>query len=106
MKLYYDCPIKAVYMAKYFAVHFKSERGQSLYFDGGSDFRTEKDCGIYMGEKFYINPNSLHIFEVQENDMIETQGILLHLHNLQWKGKDCKIIQRNNLPFIMPKEEN
>lgn len=120
MKLYYDCKIKAAYMSKYFAVHFKSGLGQSLYFDGGSDFRTEKDCGIYMGEKFYINPNSLHIFNPIERDFVyfktlkkifmisfEPTGYPSELSKESANGKfrnELTIIQRNNLPFIMPEK--
>lgn len=71
MKYYYDCPIEAAYMAKNFGMQFRSTRNQVLYFDGGSDFRSEKDCGIYGGEYYFLAPESLALLEPREGDIVK-----------------------------------
>jgi hypothetical protein len=133
---YYDCPIAAAYMAKYFGVEMVSPRKQRLYWDGGLDFRAEKDCGIYTGGYYHVHPDSLHIFEPQVGDYAVVHGnmpaIIIKYENSLTRYADIsskedpvdeytvyvtateeeytfmigqdKIIQRNNMPFLWPKE--
>ena len=110
MKHYYDCPIKAAYQAKYFGMNFKSPRGQNLHFDGGRDFCTEKDCGIYSGERHYIHPDSLEVLEPMMDDVIEDgdgdyQEINYDHELFIIRHGFRKIIQRDSLPFLWPETE-
>jgi hypothetical protein len=96
-------------MAKHFRMEFKSPRGQNMYWDGGSDFRTEKDCGLYGGEKYYIHPDSLQLLEPLKGDFVTFQGSRVvvfcpELHSELTRSL-AKIIYRNGLPFMWPKVE-
>lgn len=120
-KYYYDCPIKAAYMAKYFGVKL-----QILV-------ANESECQLYSwfynmalpsgaGKNLYIHPNSLHILEPQVGDLIKEYGAPLYryldgkLSNgdfTAYKNKyDIKfdevarIVERNNIPFIYPEIED
>jgi len=131
-KLYYTNPLHAAIMAQEFGVKFKTPRGQNMYWDGGSDFRTEKDCGVYGGEEYIINPDSYDIFKpivgdlVQEkhNKMcwvvdespIQLKGLVgvkppsadyyKRADNRQGKAiSNLKILIRNNKPFYSPTEQ-
>lgn len=115
MGIKYNCKIIAAYMAQYHGMKFKSPRGQNLYYDGGADFRAEKDCGIYAGEYYYIHPDSLHLLEPQENDVgMDSKGNLMVFLDGRWRdwGNDewtlnrpHKIIQRSDKPFHWPESE-
>ena len=107
-KLYYDDPLISAYMAKEFGVSFASERGRNLYYEGGCRFSTE-DCreGYYGGCEYIVAPDSLPIFEPQENDLIRAyiKGasyayVTVVLEPIGFD--DIAIIQRNGKPFFMP----
>jgi len=117
-KLYYTNPLHAAIMAQEFQVEFKTPRGQNMYWDGASDFRTEKDCGVYGGEQYIINPDSYGIFKPVVGDII-TDGEDCHYieyfdytdKNQAWSEERCilitesEIIRRGDKPFFTPLEE-
>lgn len=114
-RLFYTCAIKAAFMAKYFEVRFLSEKGQVLEFRGTSDFWAQKDQGIYMGERFYVHPDSMQVFEPVDGDRDEdgrtyrenVRGWILELGST-FRGEACGILGRlyttpairNGRPFI------
>lgn len=114
MRKYYEDPLAAAWMAKHFGMKFKSARGQNMYFDGGSDFRTEKDCGFYAGEYYHIHPSSLHILEPMAGDVGTVyNGHAANFRDGYWEHNDGqrepasegKIIQRQGIPFHWPLEQ-
>lgn len=100
-RYFYDCPIKAAYMAKYHGMKFKSARGQNLYFDG-HDFRTEKDCGIYAGETYHIPPDSENILKPLAGDVRCFIFGDEFTHGELKDSSRSKLFQRNGVPFIWP----
>jgi len=105
-----------------FVHYYRYERGQD-YYDILSDFRGGREqFGYTKPERFTVHPDSLHIFEPQVGDIVDFRwGSPEKLNasdpyggrpashasgdGVTTVGKDDKIIQRNNLPFIMPKEK-
>lgn len=67
----YSDSMASIWMAKHHGMKFKSGRDSVLYYDGGSDFRVESTCEIYVGEYYYIHPENLHLLEPQEDDLIQ-----------------------------------
>ncbi len=116
-KYYYNDPLKAVWMAREFQMKFKTSKDQNMYFDGGSDLRTEKDCGIYSGEKYYIHPDCHKMLKPQIGDLLKDEDGKFHLME-GWHGEcfifvitsrnnseNYKIIQRNGKAFFTPEIE-
>lgn len=132
-KLYFDCPIEATYTQKTFGVNL-------LYKEGDDDVVPYRETLQQVtliahdlaseDEKDYIHyivhPDSLHIFEPQELDVVEcerdvsgTRGHHLEMITLydsmlienrkindtRYQWKVMQIIQRDNKPFFMPKRE-
>lgn len=120
MKPHYNDALQAAWMAREHKVKLKSPRGQSLYYDDGDSFRTEKDCGIYAGGRYIISDDSLHIFEPQEGDIVnvtddENRDItgIMAMYNqifhhdgilLATQYDTARIIQRQGKAFFMPIE--
>lgn len=136
-KLYYDDPLAAAYMAREFGVEFLQDElvdevscASPKLFTSASHFDDKFHFHINdkKGRKYYIHPDSYHIFEPQGNDVgFDTCDNETYLCNvgieMNWPGYEnavltCndggdfwkihdnfKIIQRNNKPFFMPKEE-
>lgn len=131
-KLYYDCPLEAAYMAKNFGVEiytiWKRKDGDRKQTHDKEKLR-DLDC---YATPYYIEDDSLHIFEPQVGDLVEyrTNGSIAYVETnftIVFKRKilmrddmsdydyegfgfneipltgDEKIIQRNNKAFIMPK---
>ena len=118
-KLYYDNAIDALYMSERFGVEFYRE-----YKDESAAYYDKQDLIDEIGTidiKLYVIPESMSIFEPKEGDFITQDGDSF-CHKVIGFGKSkqpiCsqtkieyepywdKIIQRNNKPFIMPKQEN
>ena len=103
-RLYYDNAIDALYMAEKFGVMLFEE-----YRDGTAQLLDSEDIieGIGGGVKYLIAPKSLDIFEPKEGDLI--QGFKFNnfftTESDKWTSAEAKIIQRNGMPFIMPKRE-
>lgn len=109
MRYYYDCPIKAAYMAKYFGISFD---GQSFEYIATAycDYRAEwfKEANP---EKYYLTDDSLHLLEPQVGDMVfypynDAAVILGEFFPVPKVGTKLKIIQRNGIPFMWPETEN
>lgn len=115
-RYYYDCPIKAAYMAKYFNVTFAGSDGLERTYLGMADEIIPSHLPE-IATPIYIHPDSLHILEPQEGDIYvdywsdrspeyytplkEKPDNSLEPPN--WVG--YKIIQRNGKPFMWPESE-
>lgn len=136
-KLYYTDPLAAAYMAREFGVRFHDENNAVEYGDnyklyGLLDFiepvywpgdeppvEIEKYTAAY--ERYYVHPDSYHIFDPQEGDRdedgytydskIEAWVSLPHFDEnygelVTMKGpKESKTARRNNEPFFWPESE-
>lgn len=71
MRMYYDCPIKALYMSREFGVkfYFIYEDEKTLAIRGIDNFLAYISNPI-DGVKFYVNEVSEAIFQLQEGDDI------------------------------------
>lgn len=116
-KLYYTCPIKAIYMMKEFGVELEFPDDDGELFDF-------KHCGI-NGEsvseflegvegypnKIYVAKDSEHIFEPKSHDVVfsqEQQFSKIHpkLHKDVITYLGGNIVMRNDKHFFMPEVEN
>lgn len=87
-------------------------------------YESDKLSFEFYDDKAYIHPDSLHIFEYKENDLVINglsklglirlpcehnnfkEPMLYHMWNNEMvKARGSVIIQRNNLPFVMPNSE-
>lgn len=116
-KYYYNCPIKAAYMAKEFGVKMYSPETEE-YIEAElciSDYlwaASNPDDDMNYQPPFYIHPDSLEIFEPREGDIVEYSTYTLKdrwhtkFKRLSKRGGSLvRIIQRDNKPFIMPKHD-
>lgn len=111
-KLYYDCPIKAAYMAKYFEVHYTEPLAYG-YNNGQYTVARSLRPDMSPDTKYYIHPDSLPIFELKMGDTVHTpkssigfkQVVTVELKYYLNENGEYQIIQRNNHPFFMPQEE-
>ncbi len=120
-KLYYTDPLAAAYMAREFGVKY-----ENCTFDTKITSFREISKGLIKGreidwfDRYYIHPDSYHIFEPQGIDLIEVitpenyPHHALQVHLMYYRGRgyraiqdneSVKIIQRNNKPFFWPEEE-
>jgi|ERR1035437_874345 hypothetical protein len=103
VRYFYDCPIKAAYMNKYFGVE---------------TYATTYAMQSNIGLKYYIHDGSLQILEPQVGDVVEGNGYVDKLlygdvkkvfHSIQSpafnKESIDRIIDRNGVPFIWPESE-
>lgn len=134
-RMYYDCPIEAMYMAANFGVELycETEEGdEGVYDDVGKKYHFN-ECELFTADlemmadflelmknwsrKIYITKESEHIFEPQDCD-IDAQGYeyenTFDMQECNWAkwhcgGLDCKekskTAIRNGKPFFMPKTE-
>jgi hypothetical protein len=94
MKYFYKDPLAAAWMAKHFGMKFV-EAYYKPYCNGGLwfDAYTHKD---WEGQTLTIPPDSLHLLEQQEGDLIEHDGV---------EFADITIITRNGTAFMWPESE-
>lgn len=113
--LFYDCPIKAAYMAKNFGVIY-----QINFDDGGVEIiRNYKELNIDMyieksEWKYNVHPDSLSIFYPKTNDIVEchfkifleeqSSTQLRYWPEYHGDFELERIIERNGKAFIMPQE--
>lgn len=109
-RYFYDCPLKATYMAKYFGFNFETS-----IVDKSLDILDQIDSV----QKFYLHPDSLHLLEAQVGDVFfnkESNGVALisvlakamltsENEEIMKAKNDIKIIQRNGVAFIWPEIE-
>ena len=118
MKLYYTDPLASAYMAREFGVEFLK--------DGLCDEETQCYWKIHVNTKFYnnavqlmlldkhkirfiIHPDSLHIFEPMNGDLVVNYTVDENLY-YEWDSRSIfedgeEIIQRNGKAFFMPESE-
>lgn len=99
-KYYYSCPLKAAYMAKYFAMMFTTTDSSVVsayeisqrFLDGGSNDNF----------RFYICPDSMHMLEAIEGDVAQGgDGSVWIVNNVCALQEYC-IIQRNSVALMQP----
>jgi len=73
MRYYYDCPLKAAYMAKYFGMNFGNitQRGKFSKSDPYRDVDIERCLDYVIDPPFYIHPDSLHSLHPKAGDVLE-----------------------------------
>ena len=113
-KLYYDDPLIAAYMGREFGVEFENEDETATFvMEGGAEYATLsqiQQCVLH--HKYYIHPDSYHIFEPRGDDIGIADGILCHYYKSykEWIGTDdletafctAEIIMRDGKHFMMP----
>jgi len=105
-RLYFDCPIKALYMMKEFRVEFESFDWYSLI--NQCEHNKSAKC------RYYITKGSEHIFEPMKGDegrWSRIQGAhYANFNGVQWVSygneiTEPEIIMRDNKHFFAPKKE-
>lgn len=119
MKPYYDCPIKAVFMAEYHGMRFVSWHSGKEYditviqSNIGSPIEA-----IRKSQKYVIHPDSLYLLEPQTGDLIDDDGLFGVMEDngeVKVQGdavavsvtlyRAPRIIQRKGLAFHWPETE-
>ena len=111
-RLYFTCPIKALYMMKEFGVKFECKSEETVIIDEieqeDPTFYDFADWGVDAEsiadllesfkndypKKIYVAPESEHIFEKTTNDIC------------QRVGNSCQIILREDKQFFEPEVEH
>lgn len=119
-ELFYTCPLKAAYMAKYFSVSFKIGNNSNCTYNDFISCRWNPATKEEGENFYYISLSSLSIFKPKEFDLIRIghhtakpgdqlttyhEDILPYrpfLMQTFWKPEVKEIIQRDNKSFIMP----
>jgi len=119
-RMYFDCPIKALYMMKEFGVELVTEQGNKYW---KKDILVDVDNYAYgdfkKGEKYYVDPESEAIFNPKEGDngFDKTFGFFVcNIHKL-WNStsgiglinqefNNMEIIKRDGKHFFTPLTEN
>lgn len=119
-RLYFDCPIQALYMMKEFGVEFecKNTDEEMIEHDLTEEgrFYPFLHCGIWQPDaledidwdnfrRIYVAKESEHIFKPKEGDFgldIDNQegAIFEKGDDFNWQYIGYKIIMRNNKPFF------
>lgn len=120
-RIYYTCPIKAIYMAKEFGVKFTND-GQII-----EEIENIWQFGKKEGySNFYVAKESESLFKLKEGDlckniydddmgelcMIEGHGLAIPVADGNEGGwmvvdiSEVEILKRNNEHFFMPEVEN
>lgn len=118
---YYNCPIKAAFMAKEFGVKFETLKGFKIEMDIDYnaiwwDYHTAKgDTEVYQAKCFYVTEESEKIFKPKHDDLGLTRKDLLPcVFNFKnnWMGlsivgdygikedEECFITMRDNKNFL------
>lgn len=143
MRHYYTDPLAAAWMAKHFGMIYgvpypltpsreATQTGiekiicridQDNYFNGHGYPKSESTILIFKHERnytedarppFYIHPDSLHLLEPQDGDLILTTDrggtkalffVDEHTFDFIKRCKTFNIIQRNGIPFMWPESE-
>src|SRR5687768_12825195 len=122
-KLYFDCPVKAAYMAKEFGVSLylgdyakgdydKYSARNWWHIQDDWLYRNKPETPMKPVDKIYVHPESLPIFEPRDYDL-DSEGsyYFSDADGGYWLSsagayKDSDgIIFRDGKPFIMPKKE-
>lgn len=118
LRYYYDCPLKAAYMAKYFGMKFEGGyTAQFLALDAASQIRDKNERDYY-----YIHPDSLHLLEPRDDDIGCRE--IVYEDGERWRNPaqyneelkkweadegldmgECKTLQRDGKSFMWPEQE-
>lgn len=110
-RLFFSCPIKAAYMAKYFNIELET-RGNLLYLGQPQFWPVNSEIMLRDQDQppFYVCKESEKIFERKEGD--ESQGNTFDEAKNKWcghrqhKAEDYEIEKRDNKHFFMPEVED
>lgn len=126
MKYYYNCPIKAAYMAKYHGI-FYSEPVAYGWHNGQYTIALSPHLSMNSDTKYYIHEESMELLKPMPQDIVTCpsvggDGVQVFIACIDpYEDIDCyeqgckldigndetlKIIERNNMPFIWPEVEN
>ena len=109
-KLYYTDPLKAAWMAREFGVVIEQARCKSSI-EWEQDFYKSicYDAMLRHDKTYYIHPDSYHVFEPVEGDMVgyyDLDGLFAgKIIGKFGTFKYKTIIQRNNTAFFHPEQE-
>lgn len=108
-RYYYDCPIKASYMAQHHGVKIQFVDSNGVLLDYGRRWihLYANDCP----DKYYIHPDSLNILDPQDGDEgIDESGNQLYCNAGVWEtvggcevNGECRTDKRNGIAFMWPK---
>jgi hypothetical protein len=124
-RLYYDCPLKAAWMAKYFGLEFEHvampdwKGDTALFVKWFFDFQAgDYWCEANLMDRYFIRPESLHLLEAQEGDEgIDSFGLQVVFENGGWVRRHpvasadeaaegpVTIDKRNGKAFMWPEQE-
>ena len=124
-KLYYDDPLQAAWMAREFgAILFSPEDKEKDYEEEFYSWESILELWEFDNlDCVYIHPDSPSIFEPELDDLVEWHGLMFGLVIGENKDdevigiqhgesdvytvskEECRIIQRDNKAFFMPKTE-
>lgn len=119
MRYYYDDPLAAAWMVLNFKMRL--QKGEAGYGKGTTTFKALLDAELDRAwrYRYYIHPDSLYILEPQVGDLVGWLTLSKAGDKEEWlesfnpfekliphvKSPISRIIQRNGIPFMMPKEE-
>ena len=99
MRYFYEDDVAMQWMSKHFGMRFES---QTRLNEKGTNI-------VVVTDKWYIMPESLHLLEPLDGDIMECCGQPTRNFNgvitRHKKKRGDKIIWRNNLAFIWPERE-
>ncbi len=117
-RAYYNDPLISAYMADKFGLKFEGCFWIEVEVYGGELSWVDPDAEEVGQKKYYIHPDSMHIFEPKDDDWgkTESDGYWVSRFNRVWwsagiggttRENDAKvtIIQRDNKHFFMPEFE-
>lgn len=115
-KLYYKDPLAAAYMANKFGVRLfrkaycESTDREEAWLDWDvDDCCNDEVFERYKGESIYIHPDSYHIFELMDGDLLRFFDKVKKIEYIvYYGGKDVtnyQIAQRGDNPFFWPESE-
>lgn len=114
-RLFFDCPLKAAFMAKYFGMRYEGNPGFPLQALTGQTFDSENGWS-----RVYLDDASLRLLEPQVGDIIKAEvwsdfictadalfAYLKYPGSKTWDGGRFEsIIQRKDTPFMWPDRES
>jgi len=141
-RYYYTDALEAAYMAKHHGVKLQVDKMKACIASGEppyypDDFLPLDVCNALVDcirklhwereeQRFYIHPDSVHLLEPQEGDLLayqhddiedvcwvglhsQTYELVVQIDSLSWMSPielhQTKVIQRNNKPFFWPEHD-
>lgn len=116
-RYYYDDPLGAIWMMRRFGFFIIIQDTIFIHNDWRELADKCSDEAWVEGRKFYIHPDNEYILKPQKGDLVKD---IDNEYQIVWEDhiglgidtsvgtqspEGCKIIQRNGIPFMWPKEE-